>query len=268
MSATNSTGRAYHLLLMTSRSRVGSRRNRQAVNGTQLLITRRAGLFILPRFRFSKPYCLSTDLETTRKVSWRVGPESGRQDGYQTFSGWSPRPRRRIAAHAGPRMTAGRNRNEFDAASTNAAVGTAKRWGKPVPHILRHAIDLTPMRSYISGMKTQQLDNVVPPVSFRHFLQGELVRRCARNRQYSLRAFAKFLGIDHSTLSQLLRGKRRLTERSVRRCGMRLGLDEESVLEFIRGESREAKPEDVALGEVRRLASDTAILVADWEHYA
>jgi uncharacterized protein (TIGR02147 family) len=35
-----------------------------------------------------------------------------------------------------------------------------------------------------------------------------------------------------------------------------------------RGESREAKPEDVALGEVRRLASDTASLVADWEHYA
>jgi uncharacterized protein (TIGR02147 family) len=73
--------------------------------------------------------------------------------------------------------------------------------------------------------------------------------------------------MDHSTLSQLLRGKRRLTERTVRRCGMRLGLDEESVAEFVRAECRETQP-DAALGEVRRLASDTASLVADWEHYA
>jgi uncharacterized protein (TIGR02147 family) len=117
-------------------------------------------------------------------------------------------------------------------------------------------------------MKTNQLDDVVPTVSFRQFLQEELARRCARNRQYSLRAFAKFLGIDHSTLSQLIRGKRRLTERNVRRYGMRLGLDEESIAAFVRRESREGNLEDAVLGEVRRLASDTASLVADWEHYA
>ena len=117
-------------------------------------------------------------------------------------------------------------------------------------------------------MKTNQLDPVVPPVSFRHFLQGELARRCATNRQYSLRAFARFLGIDHSTLSQLVRGKRRLTERIVRRYGMRLGLDEDSIAEFVREASWEANSDDDALNEVRRLASDTACLVANWEHYA
>jgi uncharacterized protein (TIGR02147 family) len=117
-------------------------------------------------------------------------------------------------------------------------------------------------------VKTNQLGPVSPPVSFRHFLQGELARRCARNGQYSLRAFAKFLGLDHSTLSQLLRGKRRLTERTVRRCGMRLGLDEASVAEFIRAEKRNDESDDNGLIEVRRLASDTAALVAEWQHYA
>jgi uncharacterized protein (TIGR02147 family) len=117
-------------------------------------------------------------------------------------------------------------------------------------------------------MKTNQLDEAVPPVSFRHFLQSELATRCARNPQYSLRAFAKFLEMDNSTLSQLLRGKRAMTEQNIRRCGMRLGLDEESVAEFVRGASRDSNHEDTALGEVRRLASDTASLVADWEHYA
>jgi uncharacterized protein (TIGR02147 family) len=124
------------------------------------------------------------------------------------------------------------------------------------------------LRAYSSGVKTNQLSPVAPPVSFRHFLQTELVRRCARNRQYSLRAFARFLGMDHSTLSQLLRGKRRFTERSVRRCGMRLGLDEESVVEFMRAESGDHEGDGAALGEIRRLASDTASLIAEWEHYA
>jgi uncharacterized protein (TIGR02147 family) len=47
---------------------------------------------------------------------------------------------------------------------------------------------------------------------------------------------------------------------------MRLGLDEESLAEFVRSESSDANSDD--LSEVRRFASDTACLVADWEHYA
>jgi transcriptional regulator with XRE-family HTH domain len=117
-------------------------------------------------------------------------------------------------------------------------------------------------------VKTNQLGPVSPPVSFRHFLRGELALRCGRNAQYSLRAFARFLGLDHSTLSQLLRGKRRLTERTVRRCGMRLGLDEDSVREFCRSEAGVSDADDEVLGEVRRLASDTASVVAEWHHYA
>jgi hypothetical protein len=63
-----------------------------------------------------------------------------------------------------------------------------------------------------------------PATNFRLLLQAELGRRCAGNTHYSLRAFAKFLALDHATLSQLLRGKRRLTARTIVKLGTRLSL--------------------------------------------
>ncbi len=106
--------------------------------------------------------------------------------------------------------------------------------------------------------------------SFRHLLQSELARRCANNSQYSLRAFAKYLGLDHSTLSQLLRGKRRLTARSIRKFGVRLGLEANAIEHFVENEER--LPGDAGDGaitcEVRQLAQDTANLISDWHHYA
>jgi uncharacterized protein (TIGR02147 family) len=108
------------------------------------------------------------------------------------------------------------------------------------------------------------------PQRFRQVLQAELARRCANNPQYSLRAFAKYLGLDHSTLSQMLRGKRRLTTRAIRKFGARLGLDAEATETFIAiEENRVADPnEESVVREVRRLAKDTASLIADWHHYA
>ncbi len=59
---------------------------------------------------------------------------------------------------------------------------------------------------------------------FRARLQCELARRCADNPHYSLRAFALDLRTDHSTLSQLLRGKRALSQGTIERLGDHLGL--------------------------------------------
>jgi DNA-binding transcriptional regulator YdaS (Cro superfamily) len=73
-------------------------------------------------------------------------------------------------------------------------------------------------------------------VTFRAVLQAELDRRRSVNRRYSLRAFARSLATDHSTLSQILRGRRRLTARGVRTLGAALKLsrrelDEHEALE-------------------------------------
>ena len=68
-------------------------------------------------------------------------------------------------------------------------------------------------------------------MTFRAVLQSELERRRAANARYSLRAFARFLAIDHATLSQMLRGKRRVTARNVKRLGRKLKLAAPAIAE-------------------------------------
>ena len=50
----------------------------------------------------------------------------------------------------------------------------------------------------------------------RAVLAEEFMRRKRVNPRYSLRAFARSLALEHSTLSQLLRGKRPLTWKAIR----------------------------------------------------
>jgi transcriptional regulator with XRE-family HTH domain len=46
-------------------------------------------------------------------------------------------------------------------------------------------------------------------------LETEFARRRRVNPRYSLRAFARSVNLEHSTLSQLLRGKRTMTWKSI-----------------------------------------------------
>lgn len=54
-------------------------------------------------------------------------------------------------------------------------------------------------------------------IRLRTILRDELSRRRRVNPRYSLRAFARSVEIEHSTLSQLLRGKRTMTWKSIGR---------------------------------------------------
>lgn len=58
----------------------------------------------------------------------------------------------------------------------------------------------------------------------RNILQQEFLRRGSKNPSYSLRGYAKFLGIHHSTLSGLLSGKRAITSKAVNSLSLKLGL--------------------------------------------
>jgi uncharacterized protein (TIGR02147 family) len=122
-------------------------------------------------------------------------------------------------------------------------------------------------------VKTNLLAAVAQPTaatSFRLFLQEELGRRCARNRQYSLRAFARYLAIDHATCSQLLRGKRPLTARTILKLGARLGLDHAAIEDYLAHEARWGRESASAtsLRQVEQLAEDTVSVIAQWHHYA
>lgn len=76
---------------------------------------------------------------------------------------------------------------------------------------------------------------MTPPLSisaqlqFRRRLQQELAERCLRNPRYSVRAFAIWLRVDHSTLAQWIRGVRPLTTATLVRLGVRLGLDQTDI---------------------------------------
>ena len=72
----------------------------------------------------------------------------------------------------------------------------------------------------------------MPAVTFCTVLRMEFERRRSANPRYSLRSFARDLSIDHSTLSQILRGRRRLTGRSVRALGRRLCLAAPAIAEL------------------------------------
>jgi len=61
-------------------------------------------------------------------------------------------------------------------------------------------------------------------VDLQQTLATEFSQRRRRNARYSLRAFARDLGTDHATLSQILRRRRALTSRTIRQLGGRLRL--------------------------------------------
>lgn len=60
--------------------------------------------------------------------------------------------------------------------------------------------------------------------SFKNTLQQEFLRRGAKNPRYSLRSYAQFLGVHHSTLSGLLSGRRPITKKTVATLSLKLGI--------------------------------------------
>ena len=59
---------------------------------------------------------------------------------------------------------------------------------------------------------------------FVEILCNELARRRRQNPRYSLRGFARSLGIHHATASRLLRGRRPVQAQTIRAIGPRIGL--------------------------------------------
>jgi transcriptional regulator with XRE-family HTH domain len=71
---------------------------------------------------------------------------------------------------------------------------------------------------------------------FRERLGQELEARRLKNARYSLRAFAAFLETDHSTLAQILNGRRRIPVRHVRLWARKLGMDAEEATAYVAAE--------------------------------
>src|ERR1700679_2594653 len=100
-------------------------------------------------------------------------------------------------------------------------------------------------------------------------LRERLRAATRRNPRFSLRSFAGKLGINHSTLSQVLRGKRRLSARALEMVGKRLGLGDETMLAYAASSRRKSNAKN-PLEEIRKvhLDLDAFQLVSAWHHYA
>jgi hypothetical protein len=74
------------------------------------------------------------------------------------------------------------------------------------------------------------------PSLFRERLSHEFKVRRAKNGRYSLRAFAVFLGTDHSTLSQIMRGHRRVPDSRIHDWAKKLKIDREEIAYYAAAE--------------------------------
>jgi uncharacterized protein (TIGR02147 family) len=101
-------------------------------------------------------------------------------------------------------------------------------------------------------------------------LLGERWRAAMRrNPRFSLRSFASKLGINHSTLSQVLRGKRRLSPRALKLVGKRIGLSDEAMRGYAENSRKKPNPKTHAQQIQKiRLDLDTFQLLSAWHHYA
>lgn len=107
--------------------------------------------------------------------------------------------------------------------------------------------------------------------AYRSILAAELKERQRRNSSYSLRAFARTLGISPTMLSQVLQGKRPITIQSAIKIVEALPLSEEERRRFLNSsyESRELNySEDSWKTYFVDMAPDEFQLIADPIHFA
>jgi Helix-turn-helix. len=91
---------------------------------------------------------------------------------------------------------------------------------------------------------------------FRIRLQEEFSRRMRANERYSMRAFAKTLGLDSSTLSQIIAGKRQVSEKKIALLYEKLGLKISN------------SNQDQAENTYATLDLDRFAVISDWYHFA
>ncbi len=104
---------------------------------------------------------------------------------------------------------------------------------------------------------------------FRIFLQDELTNRCARNPNYSLRAFAKFLEISPSALSALINGKRPISQKTKQRLGIKLGLQLRELEKFkVTPHGNRKNLDAVDRKEFQQVTIDTFSIISEPHHYA
>ena len=107
----------------------------------------------------------------------------------------------------------------------------------------------------------------MPEVRFRERLQFEFEQRHEKNPRYSLRAFASFLGADHSSLSQILRGGRRTPLTRLRAWGAKLGMSREEIAVYVAAEHVPSGAEARRQEQLRHWTAEALCIVTEPAHW-
>jgi hypothetical protein len=102
---------------------------------------------------------------------------------------------------------------------------------------------------------------------FRERLEQEFKVRREKNTRYSQRAFAAFLGTDHSTLGQILRSERRIPGRQIRRWGKKIGLAPEETAVYIAAEHVPDDPTTRRQEQLRHWTAEAMAMIAEPAHW-
>lgn len=93
-------------------------------------------------------------------------------------------------------------------------------------------------------------------------LRFTLSERCAKNPQYSIRAFAKSSGISHTVLSLVLSGKRKLSKAATQKLADYLELNPRERINLTKSTKTYSD------ADFQDLSLDTFEIISDWYHYA
>ena len=107
-------------------------------------------------------------------------------------------------------------------------------------------------------METTALNNLE---QIRIAIQREFIERCRKNPAYSLRAFAKYLDINQSFLSKLLKGQRAVTKDLAAAVGPKLGLKPAQVKALF-------STGTASMPGFLSLSDDEFEFLSEWHHFA
>ena len=131
-------------------------------------------------------------------------------------------------------------------------------WGADLPHF---------PRSKRCSLARVTLQSDFMEERFRARLQREFDERRQANKRYSLRAFAAFLGTDHSTLSQILRSQRPLPLTNIRKWAKKLNIEAEMVAAYIAAEHLPDPQTAARESQVRHWTAEAGAVVMNPVHW-
>lgn len=100
--------------------------------------------------------------------------------------------------------------------------------------------------------------------SFQEQIKLSFEKKCRRNSQFSLRSFARSLGVSPASVSGLLNGKRKPSLKMIEKVGLALGLESQEILKYKR--SILGLEKEYSQQKYNALPQDAFFLIADWYH--